>query len=121
MPALEEETCGDKLAALRAQIIALAGQRRSRSEFRPWRPDMFYYLFSGAASVLVPWMAGIAPVGLSLRAMVTTAACLGLLCYVPAVANRIRFWLGFRRPNRQLRRRIAVLQAEMERLQGPQR
>ena len=119
MPALEAERRATKLAALRAQIIALSRQRRSSSEFRPWRPDMFYYLFSGAASVLVPWMAGIATVGLSLRAMVTTALCLGLFCYVPVLANRVRFWLGFRRPNRQLRRRIAMLQAEVERLQGP--
>ena len=104
---------------MRAQIVELAGQRRSSSEFRPWRPDLFYYLFSAAASVGVPWMAGIAPVGLSLRAIVTSGLCFALLCGVPAAANRVRFWVGFRRPNRQLRQRIAELQVEVERLQGP--
>ncbi|MGP8243974.1 MAG: hypothetical protein ACLQVN_05590 [Bryobacteraceae bacterium] len=79
---------------------------------------MFYYMFSSTASVMMPWLAGVAPVGLSARAIVTSVLCFGLLCSAPAVANRLRFWVGFRRPNRRLRQRIAALQAEVERLQG---
>lgn len=117
-PALEEGERTARIAALREQMVGLAGQRRSSLEFRPWKADMFYYLFAAIASVLVCWLAGVSLTGLSLRGIATSGMCFGVLCAVPAMANRFCFWVGFRRPNRRLRRQIAVLQAEVERLQG---
>ena len=106
------------ITALKVQMSLLAGQRRSNSEFRPWRVDIFYYLFAAVAGALVAWLAEVSSAGLSLRGVVIAGLCFGPLCVAPTAADGFRFWVGFRRPNRRLRRRIAVLQAEVERLQG---
>jgi hypothetical protein len=118
MPALEEGRRAAKLAALQTRIVALSEQRGSNSEFLPWKTDVFYYLFAALASAMLPWLAGVAPVGLSSRGMVATGLCFALLCFAPALANQLRFWVGFSLPNRRFRRRIALVQAEMRRLRG---
>ena len=118
LPPLEDGKRAANFSALRAQMVALSGEQRSNSEFVPWKTDIFYYLYAAVASVLAPWLIEVAPVGWSLTGIVTTGLCFGLLCYAPMAANDLRFWVGFSLPNRRLRRRIALLQAEMERLKG---
>ena len=105
--------------SLPSQIAALKSQHRSTSEFRAWKPGAFYYLYVPLGTLLVYFLTG--PPWWGLRNLVTTGLCFGLLCYLPGIVNYLRFWVFFRWPNRRLRRKIALLQAEMERLENGDR
>ena len=88
MPTLGAGERAARISALQAQINALSGQRRSRSEFRPWRADIFYHLFAAAASLLVYWFAEVS----SLRAIVIGGCASG--CFAPLRPRRTGFVSG---------------------------
>jgi len=112
----EDEERVAEASALRAQVDVLRRQTRHPSDFGPWKPDAFYYLFSATASLLVSLL--LVASSLSLPGVVAGALCIGLLCSAPVVVNRIRFWWLYRRWNRRLQRRIASLDVEIKRLQN---
>lgn len=96
-----------------SQIAALRSRRRSMMEFSPWKPSPFYYLYVPLGTLLVYFLTG--PPWLGLGKLVITGLCFGLLCYLPVVYNRLRFWLFFLWPNKRLHRRIASLEAQLDR------
>jgi hypothetical protein len=101
------------MSTLESQIAALKSRRRSTSEFYEWKPGLFYYPYVPLGALLVYFLT--APPWLGLRTLVTTGLSFGLLCYLPVIANRLRFWVFFRWPNRTIEREIASLQAELDR------
>ena len=82
-------------------------------EFKPWNPSPFYYLYVLLGSLVVYFLT--APPWLGLRALVITGLSFGLFCYLPPISNQLRFWLFHRWPNKRLHRKIASLEAEMNR------
>jgi hypothetical protein len=101
------------MSPLDSQIAALKSRRRSMMEFNPWKPSPFYYLYVPVGTLLVYFLTG--PPWLGLGKLVATGLCFGLLCYLPVIYNRFRFWVFFRWPNKRLQRRIASLEAQLDR------
>jgi hypothetical protein len=101
------------MPALDFQIAALKSRRRSAIEFNIWKPSPFYYLYVPLGALSVYFLTG--PPWWDLRKLVATGLCFGFLCYLPPIANRLRFWVFFRWPSRLLDRRIASLQAQLDR------
>jgi hypothetical protein len=63
-------------------------------------------------------LAGLLPYGASLVGTGQTGChrlCFGLLCYVPFIYNQFRFLVFYRWPNKRLHRKIASLEAQMNR------
>ena len=102
--------------SLPSQIADLKSQRRSTTEFLAWKPGGFYYLYVPLGTLLVYFLSG--PPWWAVRNLVAAGLCFGLLCYLPDIANRVRLWVFYRWPNRRLDRKIAVLRAELERLEN---
>ena len=96
-----------------SQIAALRSRRRSMMEFSPWKPSPFYYLYVPIGALLVYFLTG--PPWWGVGKLVATGLCFVLLCYLPVIYNRLRFWLFFRWPNKRLHRRIASLEAQLGR------
>jgi hypothetical protein len=100
------------MPSLDSQIAELKNRRRSMMEFDAWKPGPFYYLYVPVGTLLVYFLTG--PPWWGLSKLIATCICFGLLCYLPLIYNRLRFWLFFRWPNRRLHRRIASLEAQLD-------
>ena len=100
------------MSDLDSQIAALKSRRRSMMEFNEWKPSPFYYLYVPIGALLVYFLTG--PPWLGVGKLITTGLCFGLLCYLPLISNRLRFWVFFLWPNRRLHRRIASLEALLD-------
>jgi len=108
-----QDARNNPMPSLESQIAKLKNRRRSMMEFNPWKPSPFYYLYVPVGTLLVYFLTG--PPWWGLGKLVTAAVCFVLLGYLPAIYNRLRFWLFFRWPNKRLHRRIAVLEAKQDR------
>jgi hypothetical protein len=104
------------MSALDWQIAALKSRRRSAMEFGVWKPGPFYYLYVPLCTLFLYFLTG--PPWWRLTKLAATAFCFGFLCYLPVISNRVRFWMFFRWPNRRLDRKIASLQAQLDRQRG---
>lgn len=104
------------IARLWEEIARLRLQMRASSDFRGFKPGLFYYLFSLLVSVLAPLLTGLPFPGAGTLAV--AVLCFGLLCWAPVWVNRLRYWLEIRRPNRRLESRIAALRAQIGRLRA---
>ena len=120
MPISHDVSREARIAALQNRVAALQHQRRSWSEFREWKPDtIFYYLFVLALVVFLAWSTW--PRGRSsfeLLSIPASVLLFGLLCCASRAVNRLRYWVGFRRPNQRLDREMEPLRAEIRRLQN---
>ena len=96
-----------------SQIAALRSHRRSPSEFTPWKPSAFYYLYVPVGTLLVYFLTG--PPWWAPLKLVATGLCFGFLCYLPSACNRLTFWVFYRWPNKRLHRKIASLEAQTNR------
>jgi len=97
---------------LQPRIASLIGQRRSTSHFREWKPGVFYYPYVPVGALFVYFLTNGPSWGL--HKLATTGLSFALLCFLPALANRLRLWLFFRLPNTLLDRKIAALRAELD-------
>jgi hypothetical protein len=104
------------MSPLDSQIAALKSRRRSMMEFNPWKPSPFYYLYVPIGALLVYFLTG--PPWWGVGKLVATGLCFVLLCYLPVIYNRLRFWLFFLWPNKRLQRRIGSLEAQLDRRSG---
>jgi hypothetical protein len=107
----------DQVTSLDSQIAELKRSRRSMIEFVEWRPSPFYYLYVPLGTLLVYSLIG--PPWWGVGHLAVTGFCFGILCYLPFLANQLRFWLFFRWPNERLHRRIASLEAQLDRRSAP--
>jgi hypothetical protein len=99
-------------SCLQSRIADLNSQVRSRSAFREWKPDIFYYLFVLLGSFWIAWLTGAR--WSSLRGLATTVLSFGLLCFLPGATDQLRFRLLFRWPNSFLEEKMARLVTEVE-------
>jgi len=104
------------MTSLDSQIAELKKRRRSMMEFSEWRPSPFYYLYVPLGALLVYFLIG--PPWSGLGRLAVTGFCFGILCYLPYLSNQLRFWLFFRWPNKRLHRKIASLEAQLDRRSG---
>ena len=108
-----QDVSDDWVSSIESQIAELKSRRRSSSEFAPWKPSPFYYLYVPVGTSLVYFLTG--PPWLGVLKLAATGLSFGLLCYLPLIYNYLCFLLFFRWPNRRLNQEIASLEAQMNR------
>jgi hypothetical protein len=101
------------MSSLESQIADLKSRRRSMLEFDEWRPGPFYYLYVPLGTLVIYFLTG--PPWWGTGKLIATAVCFGLLSNLHFLTNRLRFWLFFIWPNKRLHRRIASLEAQLDR------